>query len=244
MPRRRKILVCLACCLLTLLLEGCISLYTGRATIVDTGGALAGIGQQLPHLRPENLEQPQDETRSKQWHYRIWKRGDRYLVQLPVCYAPARNSVLVHFAGKYTWKKKTLDGQYPSPRYSDAELARYPVELFYAELTEAQYQRLHGPADRRIKISRSEARYLHTPIFSASEIDLADAEPMPDTHGPADKMMRLFRNNRDKLPSRRAWYNYPLMPLSWVAEVADIPLSIAATPIGWLVDAIYEPLNN
>jgi hypothetical protein len=32
------------------------------------------------------------------------------------------------------------------------------------------------------------------------------------------------------------------MPLSWAAEVVDIPLTIVATPIGWVVDAIYEPI--
>ena len=45
-------------------------------------------------------------------------------------------------------------------------------------------------------------------------------------------------------PPRRTWYNYCLMPLSWVGEVADIPLSLIATPVGWLVDAVYEPIAN
>lgn len=29
-----------------------------------------------------------------------------------------------------------------------------------------------------------------------------------------------------------------------MAEVVDVPLTIVATPIGWVVDAIYEPLHN
>ena len=43
---------------------------------------------------------------------------------------------------------------------------------------------------------------------------------------------------------RRTCKNYILRPVSWLAYVADIPLTIVATPIGWLVDAIYEPLHN
>ena len=38
--------------------------------------------------------------------------------------------------------------------------------------------------------------------------------------------------------------NYILRPVSCLAYIADIPLSIVATPIGWLVDAIYEPFHN
>lgn len=38
--------------------------------------------------------------------------------------------------------------------------------------------------------------------------------------------------------------HYILRPVSCLAYIADIPLSIVATPIGWLVDAIYEPFHN
>ena len=38
--------------------------------------------------------------------------------------------------------------------------------------------------------------------------------------------------------------NYILRPVSSLAYIADIPLTIVATPIGWLVDAIYEPFHN
>ena len=58
------------------------------------------------------------------------------------------------------------------------------------------------------------------------------------------------KQNRDgkirthSISPRRTRRNYILRPVSWLAYVADIPLTIVATPIGWLVDAIYEPLHN
>lgn len=42
--------------------------------------------------------------------------------------------------------------------------------------------------------------------------------------------------NNGEFPSviRCSWYDRSLQPLNWCAEVVDIPLSMLATPIGWL----------
>ena len=36
------------------------------------------------------------------------------------------------------------------------------------------------------------------------------------------------------VPDRCTWYHYCLTPISIGAHILDIPLSIIATPIGWL----------
>ena len=54
----------------------------------------------------------------------------------------------------------------------------------------------------------------------------------------------LYKIRTHSISPRRTCKNYILRPVSWLAYVADIPLTIVATPIGWLVDAIYEPLHN
>lgn len=220
----------------------CISLYTGRATIIDTGGAIANIGQQRPRLHPEPQPQAKGEA-DYRFHFRAWKKGDSYLVEYPVCYAPANYSVLVHFAGHYTWKKNTLEGEHPA-RYSNAELSRYPLELYYAELTEEQYKKLIAPADKRIKVS-GPSPFRDVRLRPAAEIDLSGAEPVLDIEGARyHQITRVWDRSRELPPARRTWYNYTLMPVSWVAEVVDIPLTLVATPIGWLADAVYEPLAN
>lgn len=231
----------MACLILSFLVEGCISLHLGRATFIDTGGAIANIGQKQAKLRPEGQPVTKGGVDIFQFRYRIWKKGDSYILQLPVCYVPARYPVLVHLAGSYTWRKKTLDGQYPE-RYRDAEVVQYPVEYFYAELTEVQYKQM-WTEDKRIKQDKQSV-LRDVRILTPAEVDLSNAVLLSDRCREPYPIYRLW-NNCENLPSpRRTWYNRCLMPLSWAAEAVDIPLSIIATPIGWVVDAIYEPLNN
>ena len=233
-----RIAICLTCILLTLLLEGCISVYTGRATIIDTGGAIANIGQQRPRLRTEPEQQNERHLRV---HYCIWKKDGRYIVQLPVCYTPARYSVLVHIV-RDSWRRDTLECEFPNPHFSPAELAQYPVEYYGAELTEEQYQEIFR---RSLHIKMPKRNIFENVMFrSLTEIDLTEAELVKDMQGELPRLMHIWDGSRELPPPRRTWYNRCLMPLSWAAEVADIPLSIIATPIGWLVDAIYEPLHN
>lgn len=239
MKRKYRIIIYLISIFLTLLLEGCISVYTGRATIIDTGGAIANIGQQRPRLRTEPEQQGE---RAPGVRHSVWKKGENYIVQLPVCYTPARYSVLVHIV-RASWRKNTLAGEYPNPHFSPAELAQYPVEYYGAELTGEQYQRLFYRVDKRIKES-GRSIFANVPIRPLADIDLTNAELVREAQGSYYHLMRLWNGCQELPPPRRTWYNRCLMPLSWIAEVADIPLSIIATPIGWIADAIYEPSHN
>ena len=241
--KKRTILKRIGICsaiILSSLLASCISLYTGRATIIDTGGAIANVGQQRPRLRPELPPQAKNPT-NYQMHYRTWKKGERYLVELPVCYAPANYSVLVHWAGHDAWRKKTQNGEYPKP-YSKADLSQFPVEYYYAELTAEQYKKMWH-MNKRIKAPRL-ASFQHIPIFAAADINLRDAIPHKDFYGHSAHMQKIWQNSQEIPEPRRTWYNQCLRPISWIAEVADIPLTIVATPIGWVADAIYEQLAN
>lgn len=240
MRRSIKITCYAACFILSFLLEGCIGLYTGRTTFIDAGGAIANIGQKQARLRPDGQTEKKGRVIS-QFRYRIWKKEDSYILQLPVCYVPARYPVLVHLSGSDAWRKKTLEGQYPGS-YTDAELRCYPVEYFYAELTEKQYKMMWR-VDRRIKQNYSGV-FRDVRILPAAEVDLSHAVLLSDGYGEQHPMRRIWRNSENLPSPRRTWYNRCLMPLSWAAEVVDIPLSLIVTPIGWIADAIYEPLNN
>ena len=220
-------------------LESCISLYTGRATLIDTGGAIANVGQERPHLHPERQAVGKSDYG---FHYRVLKKGEKYIVEIPVAYAPVRYSVLLHTTRYYGPEHKSLRCELPSEQFTQEELRAYPAEYLYAELDKMTYRRLC--AMHKLRGHRIPKNSL------TSNPDLSNAELIVDVHGyPLDGAAPghpTLRGNIDphRMPARRTWYNYCLMPLSWVGEVADIPLSLIATPVGWLVDAVYEPIAN
>lgn len=82
-------------------------------------------------------------------------------------------------------------------------------------------------------------------IYDSREDDLLNLPEIQDKYGNELRGKPLLHRLRTQsIPSRRTTYNYCLLPLSWCVELVDILLSLLATPIGWLADAIYEPLHN
>ncbi len=241
----RRIIICAALILCSGLIS-CIGLYTGRFTIIDTGGAIAAIGQEKAQLREEPLphgKQSRGYNESTDLHYRVWKQDGHYIVDIPVSYAPARYSVFMHSCGFRDGKtRKTLSAVIPKETYTQDELAAYPLEHLYAQLNEMEYSNLHI-------LSKLRRHRLPADCLSTTP-PKDDAELVIDVHGRtesirAKQLPRLHCNiTPDGLPRRRTWYNQCLRPVSWMAEVVDIPLSLIATPIGWIVDFVYESTAN
>ena len=238
MTRRRRIFAMLGILLLSLGLEGCISLYTGRYTVIDTGGAISTIGREEAKLlythRPEHRP-------NYIVHNKVWKKGDTYIVQIPITYAPASETFILHGRG---WHNTPDQWRWPDMQQRKTDSAGAPVEYYYALMDEKQYRRL---TVRLMRITREHHKpFYQVPVIPAAETDLSGAELVLDSKASLKKndlrtpQLEFWRAEK-QVPNRRAWYNYPLMPLSWAAEVVDIPLTIIATPIGWVVDAIYEP---
>ena len=227
--------------LLLLLIEVYIAIGTGRFTLIDLGGALAEPGQLVPAIRYEGEH--------SNYHTRLWKKGENYVVEIPIAYVPARYPILIHETPDWrNWpeERPTLDCALYCR--DEVEPAQYPEELYYAELTLPQLITLV----RKHKIAYPPA-LKNVKLIPASQYNLGDATLLydnqvdkelnfPDLKG--QKMMsgriQLHKLRVQRIPSRRSWYNRCLQPLSWCAEVVDIPLSMLATPIGWLADAIYE----
>ena len=238
MTRRRRIFAMLGILLLSLGLEGCISLYTGRYTVIDTGGAISTIGREEAKLlythRPEHRP-------NYIVHNKVWKKGDTYIVQIPITYAPASETFILHGRG---WHNTPDQWRWPDMQQRKTDSAGATVEYYYALMDEKQYRRL---TVRLKRITREHHKpFYQVPVLPASETDLSGAELVLDSAASLKKndlrtpQLEFWRAEK-QVPNRRAWYNYPLMPLSWAADVVDIPLTIVATPIGWVVDAIYEP---
>lgn len=244
-PYLKKFVIITALVLVSCLVS-CIGLKTGRFTIIDTGGAIAAIGQQKANLRKEPLPAGKETlgyNKDLDYHYRVWKKGENYIVSIPVAYAPARYSVFEHHCGHgHRQRPHTLQTTLPRERYTDEELMDYPLEHIYAEISEQRY--------RSLLKQRKFRTHLIPDDTLRDESVLNGAELVLDIHGkeagaPSPMHPDLTGTvDPDRLPRRRAWYNQCLRPISWVAEVVDIPLSLIATPIGWVADAIYEPLAN
>ncbi len=248
-PTLRKLSI-IATLLLAAGLESCTNLHPGHCTIINLGGAVDNLGKQTPHLRQEPCTATIGDTQipTTDLRYRVWKKDSTYYVLLPLAYLPAEETVFIHSCGFHfpAESRKTLEYSYPR-RATEQQIQAAPLENHIAILTEAQYAdackwrkfdfSLFGNGTKLAGQSHK--------VLPMSEVDLAGAEIILDALPITADLIRpqLGRVAR-AAPARRTWYNYTLMPISWVAEVADIPLTLIATPIGWLADAIYEPLAN
>ena len=221
--------------LLLLLIEVYIAIGTGRFTLIDLGGALAEPGQMVPTIRYEQ--------KHSNYHTRLWKKGENYVVEIPIAYVPARYPIFIH---QTPWTEKGPSLNCRLYCRDKVDPSRYPEELYYAELTLPQLEILV----KRVKFASQALK--HIPLIPAEQYNPGNATLLYDSQIDNKLILpelggrkgisghlQLYKFHVQRLPSRRSWYNRCLQPLSWCAEVVDIPLSLLATPIGWLADAIY-----
>lgn len=231
------------CLIFTVLPGGCISLHTDRWTTVNLGGALNKVGYEHPCK-----QEMQDDKGQWYYHIRAWKRGERYIIEIPVAFVPLNPPIIEHSAG-HNRSRKSLDNEYWGP--SEEEIATYPTEFYYADLSRAQFERLCQK--RKVDYFRNPFPGLN--LIPAAEMNFSGATLILDAigknasvKGEEMSQFRMIPNlgiiRTHSIPPRRSTLNYCLQPIRLAAEVVDIPLSLIATPIGWVVDAIYEPLNN
>ena len=243
MNRRLKITSYVVCLLAVFLLEGCISLYTGRWTSVNMGAALNNAGMTRPCTQ-------RVKTDDGKWLYytRVWKKDDSYIVEVPIAFVPFNPPIIEHSAGD-RGGKKSLANRYWGP--TDEEIAQYPAELYYAVLSQNQFRRLCIMSKKDI----FRDPFPQVKLLPAGDMDFRDSTLIFEIDVKGNMVRtpemeqftgnpKLYKIRTHSISPRRTCKNYILRPVSWLAYVADIPLTIVATPIGWLVDAIYEPLHN
>ena len=98
-PHLRRVCTVLATALVGALIS-CTAVRKGDFTIVDLGGAVNNIGLAEPHLREEPLpparkpRPPHISAPDSDIRIRVWKKDERYLIQLPITYLPARNPLI------------------------------------------------------------------------------------------------------------------------------------------------------
>ena len=206
-------------------------------TLIDTGSMLDDIGKQSPshQLRLVQEEHPQHQYYDRE-ELQVWKKDNLYYVQLPVAYIPSRvkNRDFLVLITMYCSVKNFT---YPRLIMREEEVIQFQQtkEYFYAVLSEEQ---LNKAATHYHK--NPNAFYRETyPVLSAAEVDLSNARkwnpsPSQNTSALTSNAIYMFR----QLPDRRTTGNQLRRPLVLLLDIADVPLSIAATPFAWVADFV------
>ena len=176
-------------------------------TIVDTGGAVNNVGRYIPV--DENLIKPC--CKHSNTSYTVHTYQDTAYLEIPVRYLPARNKWF------HCWM---IGGGYVEAYRRFESFSRpdkHPLDGIYYALI---------PADRLQ--SRDALRHVTHLIPACS------AEPFPaGTSTGTIQLPNSAQRALSKLEDDCTWSNYAVQPLRYVAELADIPLSVIATPVNW-----------
>lgn len=231
LPRIPRILATTALCLAAVGVTSC--------TIIDTGSTLDNVGKQIPHRLLVKEKRGQD-TWHKEAPLGAWKKGDNYYVELPVAYIPAsirnQNHLILNISllriGQFCYPD--IDGS--CKFIADRQKTK---EVFYAVLTEEQFRLACTDFGKWETPPLAGESF---PILSASDVNPDGAERLPAEY--SRKLENGANVILNRLPVRRTLGNQFRRPLTWVLNTADIPLSLAASPVGWLVNLIYYPFSK
>ena len=193
-------------------------------TIVDTGGAINNIGREVPvsndyaaslattnevsPLRPNNESVTAFTTAD----------GKRY-AQLNVRYLPARSD----------WFRCFQVGGCPvmeKPHFHNRPLTTDETAAVNALNSKRYYVELENTSSCR----------------ATRLVDFSDIAPYGILYTKGLSLGHMQMSVREQqaavnafLPDRRSGLNTVVQPLRWAGEVADIPLSIVATPVNWII---------
>lgn len=227
-----RILATTALCLAAVVMSSC-------TTVIDTGSTLDNVGKQAPH-RLLVKEKRWQNTWHKEAPLVAWKKGDTYYVELPVAYIPAsiryRDYLILNISLLRTKQFCYPDIDGGSKIIADLQKMK---EVFYAVLTEEQFRLActdYGKWETSPLAGES------FPILSASDVNPDGAERLPAEY--SRKLENGASIMLNRLPVRRTLGNQFRRPLTWVLNTADIPLTLAASPVGWLVNLIYYPFSK
>ena len=228
--KSRSFLFLLYAVLCTMGLSSCVA-------HIDTGSMLDDIGKQSPshQLRLVQEEHPQHQYYDRE-ELQVWEKEGLYYVQLPVAYIPARIENRDYLAGMSMFCSGKIV-TYPRLIMRKEEVIQFQQtkEYFYAVLSEEQ---LNKAATHYYK--NPNAFYRETyPVLSAAEVDLSNARkwnPSPSQNTSALEVNAIYMFRQ--LPNRRTTGNQLRRPLVLLLDIADVPMSIAATPFAWVADFV------
>ena len=195
------------------LLTACCAaaLLAPACTTVDTAGALNTVGRTVPveaRYAKLALREHKKET------YTIHLHGSTAYIEIPVRYVPARAK----------WFHCLQVGGCPvmEPQERRCELQyKHPKDgIYYAVVDKAH---LHAPA---------------MPALVQKLIPATEPLPKGTTTQVGIQPHRVQSILNSHLDHELSWTNTAIQPVRWVATVADVPLSIIATPVNWVLQPL------
>ena len=225
----RAFLFLLFAVLCTMGLSSCV-------TLIDTGSMLDDIGKQSPshQLRLVQEEHPQHQYYNRE-ELLVWEKDGLYYVQLPVAYIPSRVKNR-DFLVLMTMYCRVKDFTYPRLIMDEKEVIQFQQtkEYFYAVLSKEQFNKAINPCS-----SYFESLYRENyAVLPASDVDLRQAKKWNLTPSQQSELDNYAVCMINVLPDRRTTGNQLRRPLVLVLDIADVPLSIAATPFAWVADFV------
>ena len=200
--------------ILFLLFAALCSMGLSSCTIISTGFRLDEIGK----LEPK--EHPDGELRQ------VYQGSDYVYVQIPVVFIQNKEPIIRHLNIIEMWSN-VVPYRYPNNKNPDISAP----ENYFLQIPASYVKQgnvVSAPAAR-------EKHDSHIRLLSAKEVDLTTCVRLPDA-----KVSCPY----ELLTKQRTWGNRLRRPLAWCCMVADIPLSIIATPIGWMVDIVSYPCSD
>ena len=225
----RAFLFLLFAVLCTMGLSSCV-------TLIDTGSMLDDIGKQSPshQLRLVQEEHPQHQYYNRE-ELQVWEKDGLYYVQLPVAYIPSRVKNR-DFLVLMTMYCSVNDFTYPRLIMDEKEVIQFQQtkEYFYAVLSKEQFNKAINPCS-----SYFESLYRENyAVLPASDVDLRQAKKWNLTPSQQSELDNYAVCMINVLPDRRTTGNQLRRPLVLLLDIADVPLSIAATPFAWVADFV------
>lgn len=187
-----------------------------QCTIVDTGGAVNNVGRYIP-VDADNTKQ----RKHPKTCYTVHTCQDTSYIEIEVRYLPARNKWFHCWmiGGGYVEayrRFEMLDSDFKHP-LDGTYFARIPADKLHAP-------DMHRYVTELIPASR------HEPFPAGTVTGTVNLPP----HG-ARAILRHLEDDCSRA-------NAAVQPLRWVAELADVPLSVIATPVNWCFMLFGEEL--
>ncbi len=200
--------------ILFMLFATLFTLGVSSCTVITTGFCLDEIGQLSPK------EHPAGELKQ------VYQGSDYVYVQIPVVFIQNKAPIIRHLNIMDLWDNPT---PYLYPNNKNPRVGA-PVNYFLQIPLSCVKQGGVVAA-----LTGSDGKHPEIRLISPQEVDLTTCVRLPD---------EPVYCPHELLPKQRTWGNQLRRPLVWGCMVADIPLSIIATPIGWMVDIVSYPFAD
>ena len=218
----------------TLLLAALCAAGFSSCIRTDIGNTIGSIGKELPKAVPSYRAVGFMNHSVTIYAVSVYHMNGSYYAQLPIAYVPDHRCGLEYvpqFIGEPYVEMSGFDTPGVKTRndvYTDTELAALPACNYYVKISQenAQFKHYDAPDSHGTRGSLSVNDLEVAEVIASTDFDLTQAVCIGAYH------LRQANEIAAMIPARRAWYNYPLIPLQYAAIVGlDVPLSLITMPL-------------